>query len=76
MCACSLEGKPYPGLHQKKCDQQVSVSDSAPLFCSHEMPSGELHPALGPPTKEGHQAVGVGPEKDDVDDQRTGGCPL
>jgi len=29
VCSCSPESQPYPGLHQKKCDQQVKGSDSA-----------------------------------------------
>ena len=39
MSACSPEGKPYTGLHQEKCNQQVKRDDSAPLLCSHETPT-------------------------------------
>ncbi|GAB0182601.1 hypothetical protein GRJ2_000725400 [Grus japonensis] len=51
MCTCSPESQPYPGLHQKKRDQQVEGGDSAPLFCSCETPAGVLRPALGSPAK-------------------------
>ena len=33
-CACSLEGQPYPGLHQKKGGQQSE--DCPPLLCPQE----------------------------------------
>jgi len=29
VCACSSESQVYPGLHQEKCDQQVTGGDSA-----------------------------------------------
>ena len=52
MCVCSPESQPYPGLHQKKCDQQVEGGDSPPLLCSHETPLGYciqfLRAPLGP----------------------------
>ena len=76
MCTCSLEGQPYPGLHQEKCDQQVEGGDSAPLLCSCVTLSGVLHPVLEPPTQEGHGAVGAGPEKGHRDDQKAGAPPL
>ena len=59
MCARSPESQPYPGLHQKKHNQQVEGEDSAPLLCSPETPPGGLCSALGPTTEEGHGAVGV-----------------
>ncbi|PKU47027.1 rna-directed dna polymerase from mobile element jockey-like [Limosa lapponica baueri] len=34
ICACSPESQPYPGLHQKKCGQQVKGGNSAPVLCS------------------------------------------
>lgn len=33
-CICSSESQLCPGLHQRKCDQQVKGSDSLPLLCS------------------------------------------
>ncbi|GAB0205317.1 hypothetical protein GRJ2_002997300 [Grus japonensis] len=39
--------QPYPGLHQKKCDQQVEGGDSPHLLRSHKTPSGVLQSALG-----------------------------
>ncbi|GAB0181926.1 cAMP-dependent protein kinase inhibitor alpha [Grus japonensis] len=32
MCTHSPESQPCPGLHQKKCDQQVEGGDSPPLL--------------------------------------------
>jgi len=48
MCACSLKGKPYPGMHQRKGGQQVEGGDSVPLLHSGETPPGVLCPALEP----------------------------
>jgi len=48
VCACSPEGHPYPGLHQKKCAQQVKGGGSAPLLRSGETPPAVLHPTLDP----------------------------
>ncbi|GAB0202822.1 hypothetical protein GRJ2_002747800 [Grus japonensis] len=75
MRASSPESQPYPGLHQKKCDQQVEEGDSAPLLCSHEILPGVLHPALGSPGQERHGAAGVSPEEGHEADQRAG-APL
>jgi len=63
MYVCNPEGKPYPGLHQKKRGQQVKAGDSARLLCSGESPPGVLRPALEPSAQEGHGAVGAGPEE-------------
>uniref|UniRef100_A0A8B9GH42 Oxysterol-binding protein n=1 Tax=Amazona collaria TaxID=241587 RepID=A0A8B9GH42_9PSIT len=48
VCACSPEGQPYPGLHQKECDQQVEGGAPAPLLCSRETSLGVLrHGSVG-----------------------------
>ncbi|KAJ7423821.1 hypothetical protein BTVI_08721 [Pitangus sulphuratus] len=57
------EGQLHPGLHKKKCGQQVKGDDSGPLLCPCEAPSGVLYPALGPPIKAGH-GPGRSPEED------------
>jgi len=48
VCTHSPEGQPYPGLHQKKHNQQVEGGDSAPLLCSGETLPEVLCPALEP----------------------------
>jgi len=63
MCIPSLEGQPYPGLHQEKRGQQVEGVGSAPLLRSSEIPPGVLHPALELSAQERHGLVGVGPEE-------------
>lgn len=45
MCTCSPESKLYPWLHQKEYGEEGGF---APLPCFDEIPSGVLHPALGP----------------------------
>ncbi|GAB0188361.1 mitochondrial enolase superfamily member 1 [Grus japonensis] len=54
VCACSPESQPCPGLHEKRCDQQVEGGDPAPLLRSCETPPGVLRPALGAPLQERH----------------------
>ncbi|GAB0190139.1 hypothetical protein GRJ2_001479200 [Grus japonensis] len=75
MRACSPESPSYPGLHQKKCDQQVKGGESAPQILSCETPPGVLHPAVGAPVQERHGAVGASPEEGHEADQRAG-APL
>ncbi|GAB0176062.1 mitochondrial enolase superfamily member 1 [Grus japonensis] len=75
VCACSPESKPCPGLHQKRCDQQVEGGDPAPLLHACETPPGVLRPALGAPVQERHGAVGESPEEGHEADQRAG-APL
>jgi len=40
ICSHSPKSQPYPGLHQKKCGQQVKGDDPAPLVCTGEVSSG------------------------------------
>jgi len=61
--AAQKANQPYPGLHQKKCGQQVEGGDSAPLLRSGETPSGVPHPALEPSAQDRPGPVGVGPEE-------------
>ena len=42
MCACSPEGKPYPGLRQKHHGKQVEGGDSVPLLHCGETSPGVL----------------------------------
>lgn len=48
---CSLEGQLHPWLHEKQGSLQGKEGDCAPLFYSHETPSGVQCPDLGPPAK-------------------------
>jgi len=62
MCAHSLEGQLYHGLHQEKHDQHVEGRDSSPVLCSGETSPGLLCPVLKP-SAQGHGAFGAGPEE-------------
>ncbi|GAB0206306.1 mitochondrial enolase superfamily member 1 [Grus japonensis] len=76
-CALAAQkAKPCPGLHQKRCDQQVEGGDPAPLLGSCETPPGVLRPALGAPVQERHGAVGESPEEGHKADQRAGAALL
>jgi len=57
VCAYSLEGQPYPRLHQKQHGQQVKGGDSAPLLRSGDNPPGVLRPALEPSARGRHGPV-------------------
>jgi len=72
MCAHSPESQSYPGMHQKKCGQQVKGGDSVLLLSSGETPSGVLCPALETSAQERHGPVGAGPEEGHKNDQRDG----
>ena len=72
VCSLGQEGQSYPGLHQKKHEQQVEGGDSAPLLCFGETPPGILPPALEPSAQERHGAVGAGPEEGHRNDQKAG----
>ena len=61
MCPHSPESHLYPGMHQKKCDQQIKGGDSAPLLCIDETSPGALHPDFESSVQE--RPVGAWPEE-------------
>jgi len=63
VCPRSTESQPYPGLHQKKCGQQVEGGDPAPLLCTDETSPGVLHPDVESSVQERCVAVGAYPEE-------------
>jgi len=63
MCTSSPESQLHPGLHQKKCRQQVKGGDSAPLLCLCEIPPGVWHPTMGPSAQNRHGPARAGPEE-------------
>ena len=72
MCACVPDGQQYPGLHQKRGDQQGDRGDRPPLLYPCEAPSVALSPGLGSPAQERCVLVGAGPEEGEEDDWRAG----
>lgn len=44
MCPYNPEGQPNPGLHRKKCGQQVEAGDPAPVLWVCKTSSGVLYP--------------------------------
>lgn len=65
----SPESQPWPSLPQKHRGQQGKGRGSPHLLCSGEPPPAVLHPAPGPPTQEGHGAVGTSAQEGNSDDQ-------
>ena len=59
VCPCSPESQPHPGLHLKKCGQQVNGSDPAPLLCADEASPGVLRPDVESSGQERHGPVGL-----------------
>ena len=57
MCPCGSEGKCYPGLHQKKGDQQGQGGDCSPLLCSCEAPAALLRPSVEPPVQKDRELL-------------------
>jgi len=53
----------YPGLHQRKCVQQVEGCDSDTLLCSGETPPEVLCPALERSASKSHGPAAVVPEE-------------
>jgi len=70
-CACSPEGQPYPGLHQKQRGQQGKGGDSAPLLHSGVTPPGVLRPAPEPSAQARHRPDGVCPKEGHKNYQKT-----
>ena len=64
-CSCIWEGQMFPGLHQKRSNQQGEGIDCPFLLCPCEVASGVLCPVLGPSAQEGIGAVGVGLQEDE-----------
>ena len=63
VCPCNPDSQPYPGLHQKKCDQRVEEGDPVPIFYTGEISPGILCPDMGSLTQESHGPVGKHPEE-------------
>ena len=72
VCPCSPESQPHPGLHLKKCGQQVNGSDPAPLLCADEASPGVLRPDVEFSVQERCRPVEVCPEEGHTNDARDG----
>ena len=70
MCPHSRESQPCPGLHPKKCGQQVEGGDPASLLCAGEASPGVLHPDVESSVQERHRTVGACPEEHHKNDSR------
>ena len=75
MCPCRPEIQLYPGLHQKKCSQQIEGDDPAPLVCSDETSPGVLCSDVGSSAQEKHRPVGTRPEEVHTNVPRNGTAP-
>ena len=76
MCPHSPESQPYPGLHQKKHNQQVEGGDSAPLLSAGEASPGVVCPNMESSVQERHRPVGAYAEEGCKSDPMNGTPPF
>ena len=71
---CALAAQKANGIlgSSEEGKKQGERSDCPPLFCPCEVPSGVLHPGLGPSAQERCGAFGKGPEVGHGDGPRAG----
>ena len=58
------------------CIKRRMASRLREVILPHDTPPGILRPVLGPPTLEGHRAVGAGPDEGHENDLRAGAPPI